>query len=334
MTGKGSHEREAMSTKSNQRVVTLSPSPALDKTYLLKSLKVREVNRAENVQSEIAGKAVNVTKALALAGVPSLSVVPLSPDDARLYSDELIISHPIQRSIRVNITILEQAGHTTKINENVGPMPKDEWQALADRAIDLAVMSRADWILIAGSVPEDENGSPLDLEPTFEKAQQKGLLVGIDTSGPTLKEAIRSGIPDLIKPNVEELAEVLGHPITSLGEILDAAAAINRTGISNTLVSLGQDGIVGVGPSGIPMHAYSSSVIARNSIGAGDASVAGFLSKVVEEPNDFESALGQAVSWGAIKVQQLGSQLEHFDSPPRVAISSSPDKAKLLSREA
>lgn len=319
-----------MSTELRPRVVTLSPSPAVDKTYLLKSLEIGEVHRAEKVQSEIAGKAVNVTKALALAGIPSKSVVPLSRDDARLYSNELIVSHSIQASIRVNITILEQAGHTTKINENVKPMSRDDWRTLSDRAIDLAVMSRADWILIAGSVPEDENGKPLDLEPTVEKAQQKGLLVGIDTSGPALREAVRTGIPDLIKPNVDELSDALGHPLTTLGEILDAATAINQTGISNTLVSLGQDGMVGVGPSGIPMHAYSSSVIVRNSIGAGDASVAGFLSRLVKEPLDFESALRQAVAWGAIKVQQLGSQLEHLDSPPRVDISTSPEQTKLL----
>jgi len=334
MTRKDSHEREEMSTKSDWRVITLSASPAVDKTYLLESLEIGEVNRAKRVQSEIAGKAINVTKALALAGIPSKSVIPLSPDDALMYSDELVVGHTVERPIRVNITILEQEGHTTKINENVKPMPEDEWQALADRAIDLAVMSRADWILIAGSVPENENGRPLDLEPTFEKAQQNGLLVALDTSGAALKEAIRTGIPDLIKPNVEELSDVLGYPLTTLGEILDAATEINRTGISNTLVSLGQDGIVGVGPSGIPMHAYSSRVVARNSIGAGDASIAGFLSKLVKEPRDFESALGQAASWGAIKVQQLGSQLEHFDSPPKVDVSSSPDKAKLLSKRA
>ena len=64
------------------RVITLTPAPAIDRTYLLDSLHPGEVHRAQEVHSELAGKGVNVTKGLMVGGTSSLAVVPLSREDA------------------------------------------------------------------------------------------------------------------------------------------------------------------------------------------------------------------------------------------------------------
>ncbi len=63
----------------------------------------------------------------------------------------------------------------------------------------------------------------------------------------------------------------------------------------------------------------------RNTIGAGDASVAGFLSHFVSHPDLFAESVGVAVAWGAVKVQEVSSQLQSLEGLPEVSISTSPD---------
>jgi 1-phosphofructokinase len=89
-------------------------------------------------------------------------------------------------------------------------------------------------------------------------------------------------------------------------------------------VSLGPDGMVGVSSSGA-VHASTAPVTVRNTIGAGDASVAGFLSHFVSHPDQFAESVGVAVAWGALKVQEVSSQLHSLEGLPEVAISTSPD---------
>ena len=49
-------------------IVTLTPSPTLDRTYFVRNLVEGEVNRADKVGEELAGKGINVSRGLQLAG--------------------------------------------------------------------------------------------------------------------------------------------------------------------------------------------------------------------------------------------------------------------------
>lgn len=312
------------------RVITLTPAPAIDRTYQLASFAVGDVHRALGVRSELAGKGVNVSRGLAVGGVPSLAVVPLSSTDMPSMSgDPMIHPTPIDAPLRVNITVVEGGGRTTKINEIPPALSHPEWSALVTSTLDLAHQHEAEWILLAGTIPRHSDGSEIVVGPLFEEAHSRGIHMGLDTSGAPLMELARSGLPDFIKPNAPELAECVGRPLLTIGDVVEAAQEVHRWGVTHVLVSLGPDGIVGVSSSGT-VHASTGPVTVRNTIGAGDASVAGFLSHIINYPDQFAESVATGVAWGALKVQEVSSQLHSLEGLPSVSLSVSPDLAKTL----
>jgi len=315
------------------RVITLTPAPAIDRTYQLASFAVGDVHRALGVRSELAGKGVNVSRGLAVGGVSSLAVVPLSSADVPSVSgDPMIHPSPIDAPLRVNITVVEEGGRTTKINEIPPALSHPEWSALVTSTLDLAHQHEAEWILLAGTIPRHTDGSEIVAGPLFEEAHSRGIHMGLDTSGSALASLARSGYPDFIKPNAPELAECVGRSLHTLGDVVDAAIEVKGWGVTNVLVSLGADGMVGVSDRGT-VHASSGPVSVRNTIGAGDASVAGFLSHLVSHPTDFAGAVGMGVAWGAQKGQEVISHLQNLDGLPAAAVTENPDRSRVLEEQ-
>lgn len=311
------------------RVITLTPAPAIDRTYLVDALHLGEVHRARESYAELAGKGVNVSSGLDLGGIPSLAVVPLSREEAATADHEIIHAHTVSHPVRVNITVLDDDGRTTKINEKAPPLTTADWAGLVDTTLSLAREHRSPWILVAGTIPTSAEGTALDLHALFESAHSEGMLVGLDTSGAPLLDLARSGLPDVIKPNALELAECVGRPLFTLGDVVEAAQEVHQWGVTHVLVSLGPDGMVGVSSTGV-VHASTGPVTVRNTIGAGDASVAGFLSHMVDHPEEFAHAVARGVAWGSLKVQEVSSQLQSLKGLPDVTLTDSPESDRIL----
>jgi len=310
-------------------VITLTPAPAIDRTYLVNSLHLGEVHRARESHAELAGKGVNVSSGLVLSGIPSLAVVPLTREEASTTDHKIIHAHTVSHPLRVNITVLDDDGRTTKVNEQAPPLTTANWAGLVGTTLSLAREHHSPWILLAGTIPGSAEGTALDLQTLFESAHSEGVLVGLDTSGAPLLELARAGLPDVIKPNAPELAECVGRPLLTLGDVVEAAQEVHQWGVTHVLVSLGPDGMVGVSSAGV-VHASTEPVTVRNTIGAGDASVAGFLSHVVAHPEEFAHAVARGVAWGALKVQEVSSQLQSLEGLPDVTLTDSPERGRVL----
>lgn len=312
---------------SRARVITVTPAPSIDRTYVVDVLELGGVHRASSATADFAGKGVNVTQALTLAGVASEAIVPLTPEDAAHYCSEPAIRASLSsQTVRHNITVIEPGGRTTKVNAVAPELTAPEWHALHSEAISRLHTHHSEWLLVAGTLPAGQSELAQAL---MREASSAGFLVALDTSGDALIESARSGVPDFVKPNAAELAECVGFTLATIGDVLRAARELISWGIKNVAVSLGPDGIVGASESHA-IHAWTEPLVVRNTIGAGDASVAGFLSHQVHSPGDLPGAIRQAVQWGAQKVQQPGSQLEHFDSLPKVLSSVEPDLDRRL----
>ncbi len=150
-------------------------------------------------------------RALIVGGTSSLAVVPLSREDAEQFSEEAIHAHEVSGALRVNITILDKAGQTTKINQQAQPLTPAHWSGIVDATVSLARSHGSPWILLAGTIPLSTEESPLELAPLFDAAHLHGIHVGLDTSGAPLLDMARRGLPDVIKPNAPELAECVGQ---------------------------------------------------------------------------------------------------------------------------
>ncbi|MCG5121136.1 MULTISPECIES: 1-phosphofructokinase [Streptomyces] len=284
-------------------IVTLTPNPSLDRAYELPSLDRGAVLRATRDRVDPGGKGVNVSRAVAAAGHHTVAVVPLGGPEGALLA-RLLGEHgieaagvPVAGSTRVNITLVEPDSTLTKVNA-AGP----ELSAAEAEALLEAVRARAagaDWIACCGSLPRGLG--PEWYAQLVARAHRAGLRVALDTSGSALGATLAEE-PDVVKPNAEELAEAVGRPIATVGEAVKAAGELRERGARAVLASLGADGQLLVDATGT-WFGHAGPVAVRSNVGAGDASLAGFLAAGGRGP----AALAAAVAHGTAAVQLPGS---------------------------
>lgn len=324
-------------------IVTLTPSPTLDRTYFVKNLLEGAVNRAYHVGEELAGKGINVSRGLALAGIHAPGIVPIGNADPsvleRTGSTGFLEPLWVQGTLRVSTTVLEEDGPTTKINEHPRPLSQKDWDAVVAMTEKTVQDTGASWLVVAGAHPEIvETGKVIDLEPLFKTMARLGVKVMLDTSGPALRFWAKTGYATIMKPNAHELAECVGRELNTIGDVIDAAHELNRWGVNCVMASLGIDGIIAVTATHA-IHAHTEPVKVINTVGAGDSTIAGFLAAVTAHPSDpdafgvgFDVAAGlqAAVQWGAAKVQQPTSGLQSIENLVAATVELIPDRQRKL----
>ena len=327
-------------------IVTLTPSPTLDRTYFVKNLVEGGVNRADRVGEELAGKGINVSRGLHLAGIPAPGIVPIGNADPGVLErtgSGFLTPLWVEGTLRVSTTVVEYDGPTTKINEHPRPLKQKDWEAVIDLTEKTVRESKAEWLVVAGAHPEiEETGEVIDLHALFARMEPLGVKVVLDTSGPALRYWAQKGNATVMKPNAHELAECVGKDLKTIGDVIDAARILNDWGVDCIMASLGVDGIIAVTKTHA-IHAYTAPVKVINTVGAGDSTIAGFLSAVTSHPSDpsaygvgFDVAEGiaAAVQWGAAKVQQPTSGLKSIDNLVEAFVELIPDRDRLLGEPA
>lgn len=318
-------------------VVTVTPAGAVDRTYRVSEPSWGTVNRAAQSLVELSGKGVNIAHALDQVGVTVRALVILGRDDAPLVASAGHYLRPIYTdgATRVNTSVVDGVGQTTKFNESPRPVAASVWHELEREALREAVEIEASWLVIAGSLPaEDDSGAVVGIAELCAAARAGGLRVALDSSGEGLRRALADGAAlDLIKPNTHELAELLGRDLNTVGEVIDAATEVRAGGIDLVYVSMGADGALLVTESGV-FWGYAPASQLRNATGAGDASLAGFLSVIAgpggTSPEAHAEAIGRAAIWGARAVEQVSTRVEgvaDFESGPG---SDTPDRDTVL----
>ncbi len=299
-------------------ILTVTPNPSFDRTMHTGSFAVGMVNRASAVTVEGAGKGINVSRALALAGTPSTSLFPAKPDDANRMAEHSesvdgFIWHPVDTgtAVRTNITVLDEAGRTTKINESGDTFGADQEAQLLSAVADLA--SSADWLVGCGSLPPGLSSNfyrSLD-----EVGKNAGVRMAIDASGPALKAAVDGNVA-LIKPNRDELAELVGRDLPTLGDVVDAATEVRDGGVGGVVVSLGSSGAVLVDAEGV-VHGVAPTDDVNNTVGAGDGFLAGFLAG----GGVGQAALAEALAFGRAAVHSDSTSFAPATDADRAAVA-------------
>ena len=278
-------------------IVTVTPAPAIDWTAHVASFGWGAVNRIESSSREPSGKGLNVSWALHRAGVPTSAVFPGGGGTAEFMTTALAsagLQHvlvPTTNEVRTNLTLVT-SGQATKLNEPGPPLTREQATALVDATLATARGARA--VLLCGSHPEGFTGD--HVARLRQGARSLGVACVLDTSGPALENAIELA-PDLIKPNVHELAELCRRDLTSLSHVVTAALEVCATGVGAVLASLGADGAVLVSTERIVVASIHGIPVV-NSVGAGDALLAGFMA-LKGDPAD---RLEEAVLWASSAV--------------------------------
>ncbi len=287
-------------------IVTLTPNPSLDRTITVDQLLVGEVHRAHGLHIDAGGKGVNVSRALAANGLRTMAVLPADGAPALEFASRLDgdgVPHDfiaLDGAVRTNITIVDSEGVTTKINEQGRASTTADAKAMLDE-VDRHVAS-ATWVVGCGSLPPGIDGSLY--VGLIERARAQGVRVAIDTSGTALQKAVAAA-PDLIKPNHEELEELVGKPLPTLNDVLEAARGLVADGIGAVVVSLGEHGALAVDATSA-VHASAVVSHPQSTVGAGDCLLAGLLA-AIDAGASLADALASGVRWGAAAVALPGS---------------------------
>lgn len=300
-------------------IVTVTLNPSIDRTLTVPALIRGEVIRAESTMADPGGKGVNVTRFLTAHGTDSVAVLPAGGatgnallgllDDAGIPYRAIPISGPT----RQNIAVVEPDGTTTKLNEPGPTLTPAELEALVAAVADLAIAGG--WVVLAGSLPA---GQSTDVVPHIaEVARARGSRFALDISGQALADGLAVR-PDLIKPNEEELGEVLGRELATVAEVLAGCDEARARGAGAVICSLGPEGAVLVDDDG-RWQATGPRVPVLSTVGAGDSLLSGYLHAGSTGPE----ALREGLAWATAAVQTPGTGTPPADliDPGAIAVT-------------
>ncbi|MCC4249320.1 MULTISPECIES: 1-phosphofructokinase family hexose kinase [Microbacterium] len=296
-------------------IVTLTANPSADRAVqLIGPLVPGEVQRAESSREDAGGKGVNVARVVSAAGAPARAVVPVNDHDPyRLLLDDAGVDLdlvPVAGRVRANLTITDPRGETTKLN-----LPGAELSAAEAEAVTAGVVAAAEnatWLVLAGSLPP---GVPVTFYADLIAAVRdrwgaNAPRIAVDASGEALAAVVDAARPDLIKPNHEELAELVGEDAGADGDVIAEAArraaALVPERVASALVTLGADGALLFDAEGA-WRGIAPRIQVASTVGAGDSSLAGYLLADLEGATA-PDRLARSIAYGAAAATLPGTQ--------------------------
>jgi len=294
------------------KIATVTLNPAIDQTLRVDNFQPNKVNRAQTLKFDASGKGVNVASFLSDYGYDTAVTGYLGQENASIFEQffgrksigDYFVRIP--GSTRVNVKVVDEVNQqTTDINTPGQSPPKEAANTLFERIKQLA--NSCDWFILSGSLPPDV---PAEIYATIiTRLKQWEKRIVLDTSAEALRAGIRAG-PTIVKPNIDELKHLVGHPLTSEAEIQQAAYELLNDDTTLVVVSMGKQGAMLVEQTRT-LIAIPPEVKVKKTFGAGDAMVAGLVTAHIEGLSLADSArLATAFSVGVIA--QLSYKL-----PPR-----------------
>ncbi len=255
-------------------LLTLGPTPALQRTMAFDRLTRDAVNRAAQVRQAASGKSINVARVLRTLGHATLATGFLGGDTGRQIRADLdaaAIAHDfveVAPPTRLCITLVDRSDATaTELVEEAAPLPAAAYDALLEKLN--ALLPRATLLILCGSLPP---GAPPDFyRRCLEQASGKQVI--LDTRGAPLLQALPAR-PFLVKPNRRELADTFNIDPADESAIQTAMRQLIHRGAQWALVTMGAAGaLLTDGRQFWRLHVPTIRPV--NPIGSGDAFAAG-----------------------------------------------------------
>lgn len=257
-------------------ITTVTLNTSVDKLYLVDKLEDYTVMRVKEVHNTAGGKGLNVSRVAALLG-EQVTALGFAGGYNGQYAEALLKKDGIESAFTtiqsetrscINIRETSTSKHTELLEPGAMVTETEADQFLLEYQ---SRIQQADVITISGSVPQ---GIPIDFyAKLIHCAKQKQKPVLLDTSGKLLMEGIKAK-PTLIKPNTDEMMQLLGRTIHSEEDVVRAALELQERGVENIVISLGKDGAVAVCKEGI-FRCKTPDIPVINTVGCGDSMIAG-----------------------------------------------------------
>ncbi|MBQ1518437.1 MAG: 1-phosphofructokinase [Ruminococcus sp.] len=269
-------------------VYTVTFNPAIDYVVHTVEMRLGEVNRSSSEEMYFGGKGINVSIVLNELGTPSIALgftAGFTGEAIENGINAMGIKSDFVRlktgNSRINVKI--KAGEETELNGQ-GPHIDDE--ALEALFVKLDKLSDGDTLVLAGSIP---SSLPSDIyERIMQRLSDRKIRTVVDATNDLLLNVLKYK-PFLIKPNNHELGEMFGVTLSEDEEIERYARKLKDMGAINVLISMAGDGAMLIDENGKCHRCGVCKGKVRNSVGAGDSMVAGFLTGA--QNGDYEYAL-------------------------------------------
>lgn len=288
-------------------ILTVTPNTALDHVVFLRGFEWGRTMRAHEACWSPGGKGTDAAWILGELGYPCLATGLAAGDSGRR-----LLAMIEGRGSRTDFV---WAAGTTRTNYVLVDTARGEQATVTVSGLEVRPEHLAEldarlerWLpacralLLGGSVPA---GMPHEwYVPWIRRARASGLPVLLDASGETLARCAPAA-PTAVKPNLDELAELVGRPLAGRAEVVAAARELLAWGIDLVLASLGGEGAVAVTRDRV-LYAPALAVEPVNCAGAGDA-MAAALAIGYAEGRPLEESLRLAVAAAAAVVIMPGT---------------------------
>lgn len=282
-------------------IYTCTLNPSIDYVVELDSIQLGDLNRAKRTEQYPGGKGINVSRVLKRLGVENTALGFIGGFTGEFIREELskeLVNHDfVEANGTTRINVKLKSGDETEIN---GQGPTIETEQINELLQKVEAMNEGDIFVLAGSLPASV---PADIYKTLATAARtRGVKIVADTSGPALKEIIEEKL-FLVKPNHHELGELFETTITSKEESIAYAKRLVESGIENVIVSMAGAGALLITNHKI-LYANAPKGTVKNSVGAGDSTIGGFLAaytqgKALEECFRYGVASGSATAFSS-----------------------------------
>ena len=278
-------------------IYTVTFNPSLDYIVTVDHFRTGEINRTADELIFPGGKGINVSIVLKNLGIDNTALGFMAGftgrEIQRLLEEKGVTTDFIQvanGTSRINLKM--RSDQETEINGR-GPVIGKEDIALLYRQLDR--LEKGDILALSGSIP---SSMPETIYMDIMKhLDGRGIMVAVDATKDLLMKVLPYH-PFLIKPNNHELGEIFHTAIIEKDDVVKYAKKLQESGARNVLVSMAGEGAVLVTENGEVYRASAPKGILRNSVGAGDSMVAGFLAGYLKN-RDYNEAFRMGVCTGS-----------------------------------
>lgn len=269
-------------------IYTVTFNPAIDYIVHTGTMQVGQVNRSQGEELYFGGKGINVSFVLHELGLPSKALgfvagftgaaIEAGIQEQGIATDFVHLDSGFSR---INVKI--KSGEETELN---GQGPNISEAAVAELFEKLNQLQDGDILILAGSIPNTMSAD--SYEKILAHLSDKNIKVVVDATKDLLLKVLPYH-PFLIKPNNHELGELFGMTLHSIEEIATYAKKLQEMGAQNVLISMAGDGALLIDETGKQHVCGVCKGTVKNSVGAGDSMVAGFVAGSMH--GDYEAAL-------------------------------------------
>lgn len=276
-------------------VYTVTFNPAIDYVVKTDKMKSGEVNRANEEKMYFGGKGINVSLVLRELCIKSRAFGFIAGFTGEAIENGLA-SQGIETGFvrlkngfsRINVKI--KSDEETELNGRGPDIPDDAVKELFEK---LEMIKDGDTLVLAGSIPPS---LPSDIyEKILAHLEGRKIKTVVDATKDLLLNVLKYH-PFLVKPNNHELGEMFGVKLETVEQIAEYAEKLRKMGAKNVLVSMAGDGALLIDETGKVYHQGVCKGTVKNSVGAGDSMVAGFIAGA--EKGDYEYALKLGTACG------------------------------------